>query len=100
MPVVRKILLSFSLTTYRYPGDHRPPLVERATVQEQKSPWRYGVGVMLRVPFTRFAVVFTPWTGKHDEEETEDGRYLSMRELNDWRQVVEDWDVVPEKAEN
>jgi hypothetical protein len=52
------------------------------------------------MPFTRRCLVIIKWTGNHEEEKTEDGTYLSMRELDDWKQIVENFDEVTEEKED
>lgn len=91
---------NLSATFYRYPEGAQAPFFDRGLVQEQKSPWRYGIGRIWRMPFTRWCIVLIEWTGRHEEEETEDGRFLSMRELDDWKQIVENFDEVIEEKED
>lgn len=88
--------MPFGVGFYTYPGSGSPaPLAEYGVAQEENFPWRTGKVLFLRMPFTRKAVVLIRWTGTQPFEQDEDGVRLSMRELDDWRQIVEDWEDVP-----
>lgn len=71
------------------------PLTERGRTQEAGFPWRVGKCRVFRIPLTRFAVAFGQWTG-HQERELVDGvDTFRLREVPDWRSVV---DVQPQNG--
>ena len=65
-------------------------LWERAETQEIALPFRGGVGVSIRLPFTRLALVVGKWNSSYDESQALTnairGRYLPDEEIN--------WDFV------
>jgi len=69
----------------------KPPILwERAETQEIALPFRGGVGVSIRLPFTRLALVVGRWNSSYDESQALTnairGRYLPDEEIN--------WDFV------
>lgn len=69
----------------------KPPILwERAETQEIALPFRGGVGVSIRLPFTRLALVVGKWNSSYDESQALTnairGRYLPDEEIN--------WDFV------
>jgi hypothetical protein len=69
----------------------KPPILwERAETQEIALPFRGGVGVSVRLPFTRLALVVGKWNSSYDESQALTnairGRYLPDEEIN--------WDFV------
>jgi len=69
----------------------KPPILwERAETQEISLPFRGGVGVSVRLPFTRLALVVGKWNSSYDESQALTnairGRYLPDEEIN--------WDFV------
>ena len=80
---------SFYWHTLVYPV--KPPILwERAVTQEIDLPFRGGVGVSIRLPFTRLALVVGKWNSSYDESQALTnairGRYLPDEEIN--------WDFV------
>ena len=65
-------------------------LKDLAETQEIDPPFRYGKGVALRVPFTKFALVVGRWDKSFDEgvalTRAINGRNMSYDEV--------DWDIV------
>lgn len=51
-----------------YPS-RKVPLMERGWTQETEEPWRKGVSVVLRAPFTRRAVALGIWRSKGSEDD-------------------------------
>lgn len=69
----------------------KPPVLwEKAETQEIDGKYREGVGIAMRVPFTRIAVVVGKWIKKHDERvaltRAINGRAMAQEEV--------DWDTV------
>lgn len=69
----------------------KPPILwEKAETQEIDFPFRGGVGVSLRLPFTRLALVVGHWKSSYDESQALTnairGRSLPEEEVN--------WDFV------
>jgi hypothetical protein len=69
----------------------KPPILwERAETQEIALPFRGGVGISVRLPFTRLALVVGLWNSSYDESQALTnairGRYLPDEEVN--------WDFV------
>lgn len=63
-------------------------LFERAVTQEIDPPFRYGVGLAIRKPFSRKAVVIGAWVSKRNTESEAltyaiRGRYVPGAEM-DW----------------
>lgn len=80
---------SFYWHTLVYPV--KPPILwERAETQEIAIPFRGGVGVSIRLPFTRLALVVGRWNSSYDESQALTnairGRTLPEEEVN--------WDFV------
>lgn len=67
-----------------------PVLVERAETQEIDGDYRFGSGVSLRVPFTRFSLIVGKWVRKYDERialtHAVKGRAMSQDEV-DWDRI-------------
>jgi hypothetical protein len=69
----------------------KPPILwEKAETQEIDFPFRGGVGVSIRLPFTRLAIVIGHWNSSYDESQALTnavrGRALPEEEVN--------WDFV------
>lgn len=79
---------------YVYPGEYKPPLVEKAQVQEKAWPWRFGTGWVFRVPFTRLALVLSRWIDRQPSDTDDEGKWIAFRTIEDWEEVV---DVQEEK---
>lgn len=45
------------------------PIMECGTTQEIEWPFRFGQGLVIRLPFTTKAVVVGRWIGDREEEE-------------------------------
>jgi hypothetical protein len=80
---------SFYWHPLQYPV--KPPVLwERAETQEIDMPFRGGVGISFRIPFTRLALVVGRWTSSYDEGQAltnaVKGRALPEQEVN--------WDFV------
>lgn len=73
---------------YTYPPDFSAPLAEKARIQEKRYPWKYGIGVMVRLPLTQHAVGIGRWQGKRPSVDDGDGPRLDMRVLEDWENYV------------
>lgn len=58
------------------------PLLKRGIGQEEEFPWRTGECIIIRAPFTAFALAFGRWTGEQPHEHDEDGPRLSFRKLD------------------
>jgi hypothetical protein len=76
--------------TYRN-GTKFGSLVEKATTQEIDPPFRYGVGLAIRLPFTNKAVVIGAWIKTQESESMAltyaiKGRYVPGSEV--------DWDYI------
>lgn len=56
------------------------PLSEKGHTQEIEHPYRTGQSVVVRVPFTRRALVIGKWTGEKYEEDALTGA-IGLREL-------------------
>ena len=73
----------------RYPVNP-PVLVERAETQEIDGDYRFGSGVSLRIPFTRFSLIVGKWVRKYDERtaltHAVKGRAMSQDEV-DWNRI-------------
>jgi hypothetical protein len=65
-------------------------LWERAETQEIAEPYRGGVGVSIRLPLTRLAIVVGKWNASFDEGQALTnairGRYLPEEEV-DWEYI-------------
>jgi hypothetical protein len=62
-------------------------MVDKCLVLEQRKPWREGMGVVLRLPFTHRAVSFGRWNGRQETVVDQFGEEtLKLREhaVNDW----------------
>jgi hypothetical protein len=63
---------------------------ERAETQEIAEPYRGGVGVSIRLPLTRLAIVIGKWNASFDEGQALTnairGRYLPEEEV-DWEYI-------------
>lgn len=46
-----------------------PPLIHRTTTQEIEWPYRHGACLVVRIPFTRVALVAGKWQGSKGEVE-------------------------------
>jgi hypothetical protein len=69
----------------------KPPVLwEKAETQEIDFPFRGGVGVSIRLPFTRLALVIGHWNASYDESQALTnavrGRALPEEEVN-WDHV-------------
>jgi hypothetical protein len=64
--------------------------LERAETQEIAEPYRGGVGVSIRLPLTRLAIVIGKWNARFDEGQALTnairGRYLPEEEV-DWEYI-------------
>lgn len=72
----------------------KPPVLwERADTQEIEEPYRQGVGVSIRLPLTRLALVFGKWVKAHDEfsglTNAIKGRVMTEDEIN-WSNFIHD----------
>lgn len=72
---------------YRYPDGWRAPFFTKGAVQEEHFPWRYGVGTLIRLYPTRWAVTLGKYDGSLADED-EDGPLVSMRAMN-WEEEVD-----------
>ena len=67
-----------------------PVLFEKAETQEIDSPFRFGKGWALRLPFTRLSIVFGKWVKYYSEAEALtvaiNGRSMNSDEV-DWDHV-------------
>jgi hypothetical protein len=75
----------------------KPPIMwERAETQEIDDPFRGGVGISIRLPFTRLALVIGRWVSSYSESQALTnaihGRALPEEEI--------DWDYVRYGAQN
>jgi hypothetical protein len=68
MPQVTQLGSSIYLHTMAYPTK-KFPLIDRGHTQEIDYPFRVGSGLVLRLPFTRTAVVVGRWKDNLPEEE-------------------------------
>ena len=71
------------------------PLTEIGRTQEAGYPWRVGKCRVFRIPFTTRAIAFGKWTGHQEREWVEGDMTFKMREIQDWRSVV---DVQPQNG--
>lgn len=62
--------------------NRRSPLIQRGRNLESDFPWRVGVGVILRLPFSRHAISFGWWNGEQPKEIAEGFPTLSLRPLD------------------
>lgn len=46
-----------------------PPLVHRTTTQEIERPYRHGTSLVVRLPFTKIALVLGKWISERGEVE-------------------------------
>ena len=53
--------------TLRYPIKFKG-LTDEAETQEIDPPYRYGKGVAIRIPFTKFAIVVGEWVERYNEQ--------------------------------
>lgn len=67
MPEVHNIGSNHFAHTMEYPT-RAFPIIDRGSTQEIEWPYRTGRSVVIRVPFTRQAMVVGKWTGEKDEE--------------------------------
>lgn len=72
----------------------KPPVLwERADTQEIEEPYRQGIGVSIRLPLTRLALVFGKWVRTHDEfnglTNAIKGRVMTDDEIN-WSNFIHD----------
>jgi len=80
---------SFYWHAFVYPI--KPPVLwERAETQEIAEPFRFGIGISLRLPLTRLALVMGRWTAQYEEGQALTnaikGRVMEEDEVN--------WDTV------
>jgi hypothetical protein len=59
----------------------KAPLIQRGGNQESEFPWRIGVGVIFRIPFSRHAFAVGKWTGEQPHENVDGIPALSLRPL-------------------
>ena len=83
---------SFYWHTMVYPL--KPPVLwEKAYTQEIEELYREGVGISIRLPFTRLALVFGKWIKQHDEfgglTNAIKSRTMSDDEIN-WSNFIHD----------
>lgn len=80
MPQVHDIGARYFVHAMAYP-DRAFPLIDRGETQEIEEPYRYGRSWVIRIPWSRHALV----TGKWTREETEDSalrRAIKARDLD------------------
>ena len=87
--------MNLQVQKYVYPDESRPPLFEKAQVQEKAWPWRYGMGWVLRLPFTNLAVVVSRWIDRRPADSDDEGQWLAFRTIEDWEEVID----VPEEGQ-
>jgi hypothetical protein len=79
MPQVHNIGEHMYLHAMQYPS-RRFPLTERGHTQEIESPYRTGEGRVLRIPFSKRAIVVGRWQEPRAEEAALTDA-IGMREL-------------------
>jgi hypothetical protein len=65
-------------------------IIERSNTQEIEEPFRYGSGLVFRLPFTRLSIVIGKWVAQYDESQ-------ALTNAIAGRAVAEgefDWDIV------
>lgn len=67
MPQVHNIGEHMYLHTMKYPS-RKFPITERGHTQEIEAPYRVGAGRVLRIPFSKRAVVIGKWQQAKDEQ--------------------------------
>lgn len=58
------------------------PLVQRGRNLESEFPWRIGIGLIVRLPFSRRAFSAGWWTGEQPRENVDGFPSLSLRPLD------------------
>lgn len=83
MPEIYQLGTQHFAHTMTYPTRKFPVVDTGGDTQEIEWPYRTGKSVVLRVPFTRAALVVGKWTGKRDEQQalTE---AIGVRELGEY----------------
>jgi hypothetical protein len=80
------------IKTLRYPHRKVAPLLgERAWTQEIEPPYRTGLALAVRIPFTVRAVVLGRWVSAATEEEV-DELALRSRRLDVAPEELAEWD--------
>ena len=79
MPAIHQIGPHYFVHKMSYPNT-KFPLSEKGHTQEIEHPYRTGQSVVVRVPFTRRALVIGKWTGEKYEEDALTGA-IGLREL-------------------
>lgn len=59
------------------------PVVDKGHTQEIEWPYRTGASLVVRIPFTKQAVVLGRWTGSKDEEQAL-SEAIGVRELGEY----------------
>lgn len=80
MPEVYNIGKQYFTHQMEYPTK-KFPLLDKGTTQEIEEPFRRGISIVLRAPFSRRALVIGKWTGTQNEEMALSSA-IGMREID------------------